>query len=44
MADALQVATCLVHDASPFVTNVSRLSRRQPVMNVLILDDFVEKE
>lgn len=43
-ADALQVATCLVHDASPFITNDSRLSRLQPVLDVIILDDYVSHE
>ena len=42
--DALQVATCLVHDASPFITNDSRLSQLQPVLDILFLDDYVVHE
>ncbi|MCJ7661546.1 MAG: PIN domain-containing protein [Anaerolineales bacterium] len=43
-SDALQVATCLVHDASPFITKDSRLSQLQPVLHILILDDYVVHE
>jgi predicted nucleic acid-binding protein len=42
LADSLQVATCLVHDASPCVTNDSRLSRLQPIPDILILDDYIK--
>ena len=40
-ADALQAATCLIHSASPFITNDIRLSRLEPVLDVLILKDFM---
>jgi len=43
-ADALQAATCMVHSASPFITNDSRLSRLQSILDVLILEDFVSRE
>lgn len=43
-ADALQVATCLIHAANTFITNDSRLSGLRPVLDVLILDDYVSKE
>jgi predicted nucleic acid-binding protein len=43
-ADALQVASCMVHDASLFITNDSRLSQLQPVLDILILDDYVVHE
>ncbi len=39
-ADALQVATALVHEATAFVTNDRRLSRLSPIIEVIILDDF----
>ena len=39
-ADALQVATALVHGATAFVTNNRRLRRLTPVLDIIILDDF----
>jgi len=39
-ADALQVATALVHRATAFVTNDRRLARLEPVLDIIILDDF----
>ncbi len=43
-ADALQVATALVHNATAFVTNDRRLARLTPVLNIVILNDFVSPE
>jgi len=40
-ADALQVATALVHGATAFVTNDRRLARLSPVLDIIVLDDFV---
>jgi predicted nucleic acid-binding protein len=39
-ADALQVATALVHGATAFVTNDRQLTRLAPVLDIIILDDF----
>ena len=39
-ADALHVATALVHGASAFVTNDRRLNRLESHLDILILDDF----
>lgn len=39
-ADALQVATALVHGATAFVTNDRLLTRLLPVLDVVVLDDF----
>ena len=39
-ADALQVATALVHGATAFVTNDRRLMRLTPILDIIILDDF----
>ncbi|HUW13017.1 MAG TPA: type II toxin-antitoxin system VapC family toxin [Anaerolineae bacterium] len=39
-ADALHVATALLHGASAFVTNDRRLSRLRSHLDILILDDF----
>ncbi|TEU20900.1 MAG: PIN domain-containing protein [Anaerolineales bacterium] len=39
-ADALQVATALVHGATAFVTNDQQLRRLTPVLDIIILDDF----
>jgi predicted nucleic acid-binding protein len=39
-ADALQVATALVHGATAFVTNDRRLARLAPMLDIIILDDF----
>ena len=41
LADALQVATALVHGATAFVTNDRRLARLSPELDVIALDDFV---
>jgi predicted nucleic acid-binding protein len=38
-ADALQVATALVHEATAFVTNDRGLARLEPMLDVIILDD-----
>ena len=43
-ADALQAATCLIHSASPFITNDIRLSHLETVLDVLILKDFISRE
>lgn len=40
-ADALQVATALVHGATAFVTNDRQLTRLHPALDVVVLDDFV---
>ncbi len=40
-ADALQVATTVVHRATAFVTNDHRLARLSPVLDIIALDDFV---
>jgi predicted nucleic acid-binding protein len=40
-ADALQVATALVHRATAFVTNDQRLERLSPEVDVIALDNFV---
>jgi predicted nucleic acid-binding protein len=39
-ADALQVATALVHRATAFVTNDRRLTQLAPMLEIIILDDF----
>jgi predicted nucleic acid-binding protein len=39
-ADALQVATALVHRATAFVTNDRRLARLTPVLDIIVLEDF----
>jgi len=39
-ADALQVAACLVEKATVFITNDRGLTRLQPVIDVVILDDY----
>jgi predicted nucleic acid-binding protein len=39
-ADALQVATALVHGATAFVTNDRRLRQLAPILDITILDDF----
>ncbi len=39
-ADAIQVATALVHEARAFVTNDRQLTRLSPVLDVVMLDDF----
>jgi predicted nucleic acid-binding protein len=40
-ADALQVATSLVHMATAFLTNDRRLARLQPLIDIILLDDFL---
>lgn len=39
--DALQVATILQHGATAFVTNDLQLRRLNPLLDILILDDFI---
>jgi len=43
-ADALQVATALVHGATAFVTNDRLLARLTPSLDVVVLDDFALAE
>jgi len=40
--DALQVAASLSYGAKAFLTNDKRLSRLQDVIDIIVLDDFVE--
>ena len=40
-ADALQVATALLYDATAFVTNDRPLARLASILDIVILDDFV---
>jgi len=40
-ADALQVAASLVHHATAFLTNDRRLARLSPLLDVILLDDFL---
>jgi predicted nucleic acid-binding protein len=42
--DALQVAASLSFGAKAFLTNDKRLSRLQELIDVLVLDDFVEDD
>jgi predicted nucleic acid-binding protein len=39
-ADALQVATALVHGATAFVTNDRRLMQLSPELDTIVLDEF----
>ena len=39
-ADALQVATAMIHGATAFVTNDRQLTRLAEMLDVIILDDF----
>lgn len=39
-ADALQVATALVHRATAFVTNDRQLARLGPALDIVVLDDL----
>jgi predicted nucleic acid-binding protein len=39
-ADALQAAACLLHGAQAFITNDRQLTRLQPLIEVIILDDL----
>lgn len=41
--DALQVAAILVEKATAFVTNDRNLARLQPVVDVVILDDYTSR-
>jgi predicted nucleic acid-binding protein len=41
--DALQVAASLSYGAKAFLTNDRRLTRLQELIDVLVMDDFVEK-
>lgn len=41
-ADALQIATAIVHQATAFVTNDRQLSRLAPELAIVLLDDFVQ--
>jgi len=43
-ADALQVATALIHEATAFVTNDRLLTRLSPALDVVMLDNFVPLE
>ncbi|MCD6554035.1 MAG: type II toxin-antitoxin system VapC family toxin [Anaerolineae bacterium] len=43
-ADALQVATVLIHEATAFVTNDRLLTRLSPALDVVMLDNFVPLE
>jgi predicted nucleic acid-binding protein len=43
-ADALQVATALVHGATAFVTNDRSLTRLRPALDVVLLDEFVPSD
>ncbi len=40
-ADALQIAASLVHHATAFLTNDRRLARLSPLLDVVLLDDFL---
>jgi len=40
-ADALQIATALMQDATAFVTNDLALARLSPTLDVVVLDDLV---
>jgi predicted nucleic acid-binding protein len=39
-ADALHLATALVHEATAYLTNDKALTRIEPLLAVLVLDDF----
>lgn len=39
-ADALQVATAVVHGATAFVTNDRRLMQLSPELDTIVLDEF----
>ena len=43
-ADALQVATALIHEATAFVTNDRLPTRLSPALDVVMLDNFVPLE
>jgi predicted nucleic acid-binding protein len=42
-ADALQVATALISDATAFVTNDQDLDRLSPLLDVILLEDYVRR-
>ena len=39
-ADALHVASALLHEATTFVTNDRRLRRIAPEIDIIVLDDY----
>ena len=39
-ADALQVATALLHEATAFVTNDQKLARLATELDIVVLEDF----
>ncbi|OQY47679.1 MAG: hypothetical protein B6242_04480 [Anaerolineaceae bacterium 4572_78] len=41
-ADALQVSTGIVHNATVWISNDKRLKRLNKIMDVVILDDYIE--
>jgi predicted nucleic acid-binding protein len=41
--DALQAGSCLLHGATAFLTNDRQLERLKGKIDVIILDDFIEK-
>jgi predicted nucleic acid-binding protein len=43
-ADALQVATALVHGATAFVTNDRRLARLEPALEIIVLEDIIQED
>jgi predicted nucleic acid-binding protein len=43
-ADALQVATALIHGATAWVTNDRQLMRLAPTLGVIVLDEFAPLE
>ncbi|MBI1880221.1 MAG: PIN domain-containing protein [Chloroflexi bacterium] len=43
-ADALQVATAMVSDATAWVGNDKQLARLEPAIEIIILEDFVESK
>jgi predicted nucleic acid-binding protein len=42
--DALQVSGCVAFGAKAFLTNDRRLSRLQELLDIIVLDDFLEME
>jgi len=40
--DVLQVAACLLHGAQAFVTNDRRLEKLGSLLDIVVLDDFIE--
>lgn len=41
-ADALNVATALINDATAYITNDKGLTRLAPLLDILVLDSFIE--